>query len=360
MEQKITSRIASFDLLKFILAVCIVCHHYQQDFGYDYPLINFYGGTFYVGNLVELFFILSGFFMAEQIDKYKQSSFGQFFIRRYFRLFPMAFISTTVCTIVHIIYYTRTGNWLSVEVNLFTYLKGILLVFVGWCFPVEAQLSINSPLWMVCVLLMCYVIYWLLIKLSELAKISDKYLFGVMTFLGISLYYIDCEIPFLGQPSARGYMSFFWGVLLGTIFEENNRWLKERKIQVMTISCFSLVMIIGTSIKNISFVGGYSDSKFIWVYVVYPLIMLFLFFVKFDDKTNNILFLLGSISFEMYVWHYPLISVLRLINDTLIVLPNGDWMMVGFVVALIVVCSVLYCVVERPITAWVNRLIAIS
>ena len=51
-------RIGTIDLLKFVLAVVIVLHHYQQVTGVRFSGWNFYGGTIYFGYAVEFFFII--------------------------------------------------------------------------------------------------------------------------------------------------------------------------------------------------------------------------------------------------------------------------------------------------------------
>ena len=50
----------SLDLLRIFATTIIIFHHYQQGSGAVYKYINFWGGGFYFGYLVELFFILSG------------------------------------------------------------------------------------------------------------------------------------------------------------------------------------------------------------------------------------------------------------------------------------------------------------
>ena len=59
-EKNLSERIYPLDTLKFTAAILIVFHHFQQSTGACFSGINFYGGKFYFGNLVELFFILSG------------------------------------------------------------------------------------------------------------------------------------------------------------------------------------------------------------------------------------------------------------------------------------------------------------
>ena len=78
MERK---RIFILDILKIVATILIVFHHYQQILNVEFNKINFFGGKFYFGHLVELFFLISGFLMFNYIEKIKQGlSFEEFFI----------------------------------------------------------------------------------------------------------------------------------------------------------------------------------------------------------------------------------------------------------------------------------------
>lgn len=58
----------SLDFLKIVATIGIIFHHWQQVTGaYFENHINFYNGRFYWGYLVELFFVLSGFFCWKYI-----------------------------------------------------------------------------------------------------------------------------------------------------------------------------------------------------------------------------------------------------------------------------------------------------
>lgn len=86
-------RIGTIDLLKFMLAVVIVLHHYQQVTGVTFPGLNFYGGTIYFGYAVEFFFIISGFFSAAGILAHPDERFKSYFMRKAVRLYPMTMLS---------------------------------------------------------------------------------------------------------------------------------------------------------------------------------------------------------------------------------------------------------------------------
>lgn len=63
-------RYGSLDFLKILATVALVFHHYQQVLEVKFDnFINFYDGALYLGVLVELFFILSGFFMLPWVKR---------------------------------------------------------------------------------------------------------------------------------------------------------------------------------------------------------------------------------------------------------------------------------------------------
>ena len=85
----------SLDFIKIIATIFIIFHHYQQFIcGVLDSGVNYYGGIFNFGYMVELFFILSGYFMYPYIEKIKHGlSFKKFFGARYIRLIPLVAIA---------------------------------------------------------------------------------------------------------------------------------------------------------------------------------------------------------------------------------------------------------------------------
>ena len=82
--------------LRIVAAVFIIFHHYQQLTGVFFTgELNFHGGNFDFGYLVELFFILSGFLAYNIVDK-KELSFSEFYLSKLKRLLPLVFISCIV------------------------------------------------------------------------------------------------------------------------------------------------------------------------------------------------------------------------------------------------------------------------
>ena len=152
------------DFLKILATIIIVFHHFQQTTGITYEgTVNFYYGKFYFGYVVELFFVLSGFFMLRYIKKIQNGlSFQEFYLKRAFRLLPLVACSAIVYEVLlevyHFLYRT---SWFDVEVTLFGVLTTSLGIQSGWAF---SNPSVNNPVWYISVLLLCYAVFYLLTR----------------------------------------------------------------------------------------------------------------------------------------------------------------------------------------------------
>ena len=88
MEKK---RNYSLDFFKIIATILIVFHHYQQILSIEFGEINFYGGKFYFGYLVEFFFLISGFLMFNYIERIKE---GLTLVMKFYYIFIPKYLET--------------------------------------------------------------------------------------------------------------------------------------------------------------------------------------------------------------------------------------------------------------------------
>jgi len=98
--------------LRFFLAITVVIGHSGPIFGMKF--LNGYAA-------VEIFFIISGFYMALILEtKYVgKGSYGLFISNRFLRLYPMYWVVLLTTLIISLIFGIGSGNWL----NLTPYLK---------------------------------------------------------------------------------------------------------------------------------------------------------------------------------------------------------------------------------------------
>lgn len=210
MKNDNINRIYNLDILKILAAVGIVCHHYQQLSGvYFTKGINFYGGVFSFGSLVELFFIISGVLMAMTVKPSETINIVKQIKKRLIRILPMTALSVIVMYIIYLIYKSLFHSALySWDYNIYQLFSSLLLVNQGWI--VEFFPGVNNPIWYLCVLMLLTIIYLLVAKIckneNRLIIVSS-----IIIIIGLFGYYFQIDKPFLHNSSCRGYVSFFGG-----------------------------------------------------------------------------------------------------------------------------------------------------
>ena len=159
------NRIYSLDLLKFFLTIIIVFHHFQQGTGAIFKGVNFYNGRIYFGYCVEAFFLISGFVTAFQVSAKGTGNFKTWMEKRILRILPISALSVVAWLVVYLFYKLFTGSSFPGLWRIFT---SVTCTFVGGgvILPGDGQ-GVNNPLWYVCVLFICYAIYYCLQYLSK-------------------------------------------------------------------------------------------------------------------------------------------------------------------------------------------------
>lgn len=230
------------DILRVVLTACVLFHHYQQLTGtFFYRGINFYGGKFYFGYIVEVFFLMSGFFMVPYVAKIRDKmSFPVFFGKRLIRLLP-SMIAATIFYDIALFFYVRLCNGTlryPTDINVF----GSIVTALGLgSWSITKDFEINPICWYVSVLLLCYILMYIFVFLSKITKIPTGIMLSIPMIAGVVITHVTefSVIPFLSTRIARGYIHFFGGLLLGIIFvglfgkgrKANSNGISEDKIK---------------------------------------------------------------------------------------------------------------------------------
>ena len=203
-------RIYSLDVLRIMATVCILFHHFQQNSNLKFDTgINYFFGWFGFGYMVELFFVLSGFFTCKGFSNVKKMSFAQWIRKRYLRLIPLVALSVIVYELLVLVYVSvLQDTYFGSTINLWGALITALGVQDGWVFinPV-----INNPVWYISVLLLCYIIFYFITYVSEKCNVTPVYGFVIMILIGCAVGNYNINLPFLNLGASRGYYSFFSG-----------------------------------------------------------------------------------------------------------------------------------------------------
>ena len=306
-------RNAALDAVKFLAAVFIVCHHYQQMTGVrfsDFP--DFYGGSFYVGYLVELFFVISGYLMFVYVDRIRQGlGFVPFMVRRVSRLLPLVAVASTAYILLdHFAWYPTFGQYLNYAPS--TYYGGVLDALgiqAGWASP---NPCVNNPTWYVSVLLLCYVVFWLVTDFARRKGFSMRQAYTFMVLVGAVELTLSAkfsfELPFLNMMSARGYMAFFTGVLLAM-------WMQVHRASRYGSVKSAFVLLVGV-LYVLCYYGPYRDflMQFALVFTTYPALI----FLLESEGVQRLIkgkvwTVLGGASYDVYIWHVCILIIAQVV-----------------------------------------------
>lgn len=350
-------RMYSLDLLKFIAAICIVCLHFQQHFPYEGMLIKFYGGKINFQWLVELFFIISGYIVWGGDISCKRTEnvrFLPFMGRKILRFWPMHIISLMVYILLDIIHYYMCNEFfIDMPLSLWTVVKNLFLIAVGGVFPFDD--TFNLPSWYLCVLILCYILYWGILQMARKLKISPVLLFGFMSLLGTGTVAYGINIPFLNYWSGRGYSAFFGGLVLAELLRYISKKVSNKKILIVCLSIVVGIIVIGIILPSALQYG----QNFLFSFIFYPALISLVVTLEGTISLLNhkIWGILGAISFEIYIWHFALFIPIMTIGKYKGILDKiNDLTLISVVCYIVLFATFMYFFIERPIKERIFKL----
>lgn len=304
----------AIDFIKVICTVLIVFHHYQMVTGLRFENnINFYDGKIYFGFIVELFFIISGLFMYRDEKKIDiNTKYIDYIKGKAKRLLPLVCISAIVFTGL-LVYYIEglKLNWFDVKPSLLGTITASLGIQYGGVFK---ESRVNAPTWYINILLICYTIYFFIIKISKKKNISINAMCLIMILIGIGLYNYKVSFPLTTEYCVRGYYSFFFGVILGKYLYNSDKIINKKDILISIITILSIVLLTKyyySFVKN-----GYN---FILTFLLYPSILVILSTTKMEKILHfKFISFLARISYNVYIWHYPFLLLIHIILHKMI------------------------------------------
>lgn len=298
-----------FDIIKPVAATLIVFHHYQQVFKCVFPGINFYDGFFNFGYFVELFFMISGFLTLYTFKNYAGAAqLSGCFWKKLKRLLPVVTIACLFILVVKTFLYMDSPSDLSALWNIKAVTANFLLLFSGY--PFFSMIGYNNPTWYIAILIQCYAVFYLLKYITN--KLHIRFLFVCSLFVALAV--ILNKFSLLYDNSFRGFETFFIGVIICDISENYKAIIQRVKIaqNKKFVSAFlSLVIII--ALCSIFFFPKY--QRIALVFGIFPetIILSFLYRdVKINSKIRSVFKCLCGVSFEVYIWHYPLMATIQL------------------------------------------------
>ena len=292
----------NIDILRGISIILVTIYHLKIEI-FNIKLLP--GG--YLG--VDIFFVISGYLITSILYlnlKNNKFTLKEFFIRRFTRIFPV-YIFVIVITSI-------SAFFLLVPNQLYDLAKSSIysLIFLSNIFFWRSLNNYYNPdaifdpllhTWSLGIEIQFYLFFSILFIF--LFKFTNKlkfclFIIGIISLtLSILLSYIEPQINFFG------FQSRLWEFLLGSFvfFYKDN--FKINLSKFLKYGIYLLIIIFGIlfneSTKHPSFL-----TFFLLILVSIIIIDKSKYKLNFFDK---ILLFFGLISYSLYLWHYPILSL---------------------------------------------------
>ena len=282
----------------------------------------------YIG--VDLFFVLSGFLvcnvLADEYEKNGKLTLPKFYARRMRRLLP-AMGAMVLSVSLFCVLLQNTAE----RIRFIPSARSAFLYFANWNFIIEsadyfspeAKTNPFGHLWSLAIEEQFYLFFPIFLALTY--KIAKRYGKRILIALPLSLLFASLflQVLFSGN-AARSYYGTdtkIYQLLAGATLAI---WLRDRKvvfkISTRFINRIGILALAGFIFLATRFLDNVSTSQIGIIATIFSVLMIF----SIENHRLGILnrffslkpfVYLGNISYATYLWHWPIIVILRQLFD---------------------------------------------
>ena len=346
-------KINQLTFTRFLAAISIVIFHYGKN---SFPFNNHYIDFVFKSAdvCVSYFFILSGFVMLIAYGEKKEISSIEYFKNRFARIFPIYLLGIFLVFLQQL--KANDVDFMGMFLNIF--------MLQAW-FPHQV-LSFNPPGWSISVELLFYIIFPFVFnnvfKNNNFKKsaiiiilfwILSQIVYQVLLNKNAEIIYISSILRY--NPIMH-INEFLVGNIAGYYFIKN--WTTEKyNLDWVLFLVFCFLIVALKFPLGLNFHNGLLAVFFI------PIILLIALNNGFITKLFNkkIFTFLGEISFGIYILQYPVYSIISSysINKYCHIQDVTTVFYIRLII-LIVICSLSYIYIEKPIQTKIKNIKAIS
>ncbi len=312
MKENPGFRLLPLDALRGIAALGVAIFWHYQHFNMalfqgsqkEQPYYQiFYWFYRYGANLVDFFFVLSGFvFMHVYSEKIaaKKISLADFSILRLSRLYPLHLLTLVyVFLFQHIRLLVNKEKFFIYDINDGYHFVLNTVFFQSGFF--DSGYSFNGPSWSISIEFFAYMLFfYLLIKFKK-----PLFLFAFCVFIGLFIVKTRLNYPGFNSTTSRVFIGFFIGCLT---FIANKKIAKDSFLRLSFILTAAFVSIVSIALSiGVGYEKFVGDWRLINALVVYPAIILLALNINLLGRILSVrpLTYLGDISFTVYMLHFP-------------------------------------------------------
>ncbi|MGO2655073.1 MAG: acyltransferase family protein [Pseudoclavibacter sp.] len=313
-------RLGALDGLRAIAVLAVIVYHLDTSW---LP-----GG--YLG--VDVFFVLSGFLITSGLvrdhDDRDGISLGRFWVRRLRRLIPALWAMVLVCTAALALFppdlraalgrqllgaFTYTSNWLSIAAHDSYFAKDTPLAFVHlWSLAIEEQFYLVWPLLLFGVL-----------ALRRAGRVTVALALAIASGAGMALMYVPGTDP---SPVYFGTHTHLFGLMLGAAFAFACPLYSTRGLgqlgakRPLAAGAVNVIALVSLAALGVAFALLGDQLPFTYqggIFLVSALVVIVI--ATLGDQRSVVTKvlqtapcrLIGRLSYGMYLWHWPVIIMVR-------------------------------------------------
>ena len=254
-------------------------------------------------------------------------TFSDFLLKRMKSIYPIYLFGEITCLGV-LIY--RQG------IRAFTFqdfLFDIMMVRTGWLYD---DWTYNAVGWLACILVLCYILFFVLCRISVRFDVNIIYLVILMIVVGCCLQNRPLNLPFLYGHNGDGLFNFFVGGLLALLVDMR-KFISSREATLILCG-FAIVWLLFEKVLGCADFMGRS-------HIIFTLFLLPLVFMSATNgvikMVSGLLSPLGIISKQLCFLHMPVYLIFRIIFPSNYILGPGTSYALYFF-TLMVVCLTVY------------------
>lgn len=306
---------------------------------------------------VDVFFVISGFLISSIIFNNLEKdtfSFTEFYVRRIKRIFPALILVMAVCYAI---------GWFQLLADEYKQLgkhiaagAGFVSNLVFWqeegYFDNAAETKPLLHLWSLGVEEQFYIIWPPLVYLAW--KRRFNFLFLTIAIVAVSFAVNVSKASGDTVQAFYSPASRFWELLLGSILAYLTLHkisfagrIRQRITMLRNVQSVLGVVFIGIAVLLIS-----RDKAFPGWWALLPTVGAYLIISAGPQAwlnrivlSHRVLVWFGLISYPLYLWHWPILSFLRIIKDDT---PTNE-MRIAAILTAIVLAWLTYMLIERPV-----------